>query len=295
MSWASTAHAIDQRLHAMDRFGRGHAGEIDQLEVAAGLLADRSGILDLDHRRQRRCRERRCPGPRLPCRLVGLLDRRVDIQRIEHACDHVAAVEALLELRGGEVVGRLVVAVVDLPADQIVGPGRGVIVALRRPGDPALAVRVHEQRQKLGAVADPVPADGAVAIGGDDQPAVRRDVDPPAAGTGRGSRQTSLPPASNSRSDQSAPRTNRSVPGTSATLRLVSSCLQDEFLAVQLRGELFTQSVTLMRSDPVVGGQRFVLGRIDRDGPARERKAQHTARRMVGDLNRPRIGADPQV
>lgn len=77
---------------------------------------------------------------------------------------------------------------VDVPADQVVAAERGVVVALRRPGDPALPIRVHEQRQHLLPVGDPVPADRAVRVGCDDQPRVRGDVDVPRRARHRPSR-----------------------------------------------------------------------------------------------------------
>ena len=88
-------------------------------------------------------RQRTCAGNEFHHRSIGLLDCLVLIQCIKHARDHVTPVEALLKLRGWKEVWRLVVAVVDLPADQVVGAGRGVVIAPRRPGDPALPVRVY--------------------------------------------------------------------------------------------------------------------------------------------------------
>src|SRR4051812_12058000 len=63
-----------------------------------------------------------------------------------------------------------------MPADQIVGPDRGVEIALRRPGNPALAVGVDGQRQQLLAVIRPPPADRAVAMRRYDQASITGNV-----------------------------------------------------------------------------------------------------------------------
>ena len=108
---------------------------------------------------------------------IGLLDRFVLVELGEHKLDDVGPVEAFAETRGGEEVGRLVPAAVELPADQILAAGRGHVVAGRRPGDPGLGLAVDEQRQQLLAVRPAMPADRAVVIGRDDDAAVRREID----------------------------------------------------------------------------------------------------------------------
>ena len=66
-----------------------------------------------------------------------------------------------------------------MPADQILGTRRGVVIPGRRPQHPALAIGVRKERHQLVAVTQAIPADGAVAESGDHDPAVARDVDAP--------------------------------------------------------------------------------------------------------------------
>ena len=111
--------------------------------------------------------------------LVRLFDRRVLVERVEHELDDVGAIEAVAEARGGEEVGRLVPAAIDVPADQILAAGRGHVIAGRRPGDPGFGLAIDEQREQLLAVGPAMPADRAVAIGRDDEAAVGGDIDAP--------------------------------------------------------------------------------------------------------------------
>ena len=119
----------------------------------------------------------------LAARLVGLGDGLAFIQRIEHAVDDVRAPEAVTKTAGRVEIGGLVLAPVDMPADQIFSAGAGVVVAGGCPEHPAFSVGKGEEGQQLLPIAQAVPADGAVAIGGDGQlaglRAVLGDVDAP--------------------------------------------------------------------------------------------------------------------
>src|SRR5207237_6326267 len=66
--------------------------------------------------------------------------------------DDVGPVEAVAEARRREEVGLARLAAVDLPADQLLAAGRGVVVARGRPEDPALLVAVREEGEQLLAV-----------------------------------------------------------------------------------------------------------------------------------------------
>ena len=68
----------------------------------------------------------------------------------------------------GSAIGRLIEAVIDVLADQLISPDRGIEIALRGPHDPALAIRMDEQSQQLQAIRRPPPADCSVAVGRDD-------------------------------------------------------------------------------------------------------------------------------
>ena len=138
---------INEQPHLRRRVALGRAHGVGHGQLARGC---RRALLRLDDRDRRRQdvehRRRRRRGPR---RRAGLRDRRVHVQLLEHAVDHVGAVEAVAEARGGVELGRLVPAPVHLPADQVLRPGRGVVVALRRPQHPALPVRVRVEGQQL--------------------------------------------------------------------------------------------------------------------------------------------------
>ena len=85
----------------------------------------------------------------------------------------------LLQLRRSDELAGLLPALVELPADILVAGDRGGVIALRRPQHPFAGLGIHEQRQNFLAVGKPVPADRAVAIGRDDEPAVARNVHAP--------------------------------------------------------------------------------------------------------------------
>ena len=96
---------------------------------------------------------------------LARLTAAVFIQRRQHQLDDVRPVEFVAEAVRREEVGGLLPAAIDVPADQFLGAGRGHVIALRRPGDPAPILGLHEQRQQLLAVGEPEPAYGAVAAG----------------------------------------------------------------------------------------------------------------------------------
>jgi hypothetical protein len=83
---------VDQRLDLVYRVRRRHSGDVGKRQLPTRHLAVRRRILDLDDRRQGRRREGGGLGDRFPGRFVGRRDGLVDIQRIEHARDHVTAV-----------------------------------------------------------------------------------------------------------------------------------------------------------------------------------------------------------
>ena len=133
-------------------------------------------------------RQMRGEGPRVFLALgrrVGLFNRRVFIERVEREVDDVGAIEAVAEARGGEEVGGLFPAAVDVPADQILAAGRGHVIARGCPGHPRLGVAVDEQREQLPAVRPAKPADRTVAIGRDNNSAVSREIHAPGNAGGR--------------------------------------------------------------------------------------------------------------
>ena len=84
-------------------------------------------------------------------RRVGLSDRFVFVARLQDKLDDVGPVIFGAELRGGEEVGLLRPAAVDVPTDQILAAGRGHVIAGRRPGDPFAALRLDEEGEQFRA------------------------------------------------------------------------------------------------------------------------------------------------
>ena len=78
------------------------------------------------------------------CRLVGLTNSLRLVERLQHEAHDVGAVVFGAALRHGEEVGLPISAAVDVPADQILSPGGGHVIAGRRPGDPFAALRLDE-------------------------------------------------------------------------------------------------------------------------------------------------------
>src|SRR5262245_2108843 len=72
-----------------------------------------------------------------------------------------------------------------MPAEQVFGPRRGVVVARGRPQHPALAVAMRKQGQQLLTVPQTIPADRAVAQGRCCDLTVAGDVDAPRASRDR--------------------------------------------------------------------------------------------------------------
>ena len=68
----------------------------------------------------------------------------IEVRRLQHALDHIRTIESVAELRNWIEIRHAVVAVVDVPADQFVRSEGGIVVTLRRPHDPALAVGMDE-------------------------------------------------------------------------------------------------------------------------------------------------------
>ena len=93
--------------------------------------------------------------------------------------DHLRAGEARAQARGRVEVRRRVRPPVQVPADQVLAPGRGGIVPERGPEHPAAPVRVRVQGQDLGPGVQPVPAQGPVAVAGDRAATVRGAVQCP--------------------------------------------------------------------------------------------------------------------
>ncbi len=79
----------------------------------------------------------------------------------------------LAEAPGGMEDGLAIIASIHVPADQGLAAGGGVPVAARGPHHPAAAVLVREEGEELLAVGGAVPADRAVAVGGEGEAAVR--------------------------------------------------------------------------------------------------------------------------
>ena len=174
--------AVHQRHHVAHRVGGLGLEADDHVAAVDGREVGRVGDVD-DRGQVLRHRLLRGFGPaRLP---VGAGERLAHVQLVEDQRHHVGPVEAVAEARGGVELGRLVPAAVHLPADQVLAAGRGHVVALGRPGHPALAVRVGVEGEQLRAVAEPVPADRAVAVGRHDQPPVAAHVHRP-GGAGHG-------------------------------------------------------------------------------------------------------------
>jgi hypothetical protein len=59
---------------------------------------------------------------------------------------------------------------VEVIADQVIGPRRGVVEALGSPEDPTLSIAVDEEGEGFCAVGGAIPADGAIAPSSDLQP-----------------------------------------------------------------------------------------------------------------------------
>ena len=76
-------------------------------------------------------------------------------------------------------VGGGVPAAVDVPAQHALRARGRRVEPLRRPGDPVRLVRQRHEGEQFHPVGHAVPADGAVAIGRDNEPAVAADVDRP--------------------------------------------------------------------------------------------------------------------
>src|SRR5215467_3270809 len=104
--------------------------------------------MNLYHRRQQRC-HRGSPCGRAAPRAVRFAYGLLDIEGgcLQHALNYIGAIEAIAELRDWVEIRRAVVAVIDMPANQFVTARRGIVVALRRPRDPTLAVGMDKERQ----------------------------------------------------------------------------------------------------------------------------------------------------
>src|SRR5262249_26691163 len=166
--------AIDQPLDGGHWFARGSA----QAEAHGNLRRrDRGAILrgeDLHYRRQPPLEDNSLLAP------IGLRVGQAEgfrlVEGIQDAGDHVWAVVGSAELPHREEVGRLGAAPVDVPANEFLSPRGGIVVARGGPQHPAFAVVVREEGEQLLAVAQTVPADGAVAKGGHGDLTVSRDV-----------------------------------------------------------------------------------------------------------------------
>ena len=109
-------------------------------------------------------------------RRIGLFHGLRFIAGAQNRLDDIGPIEPFPEPRGGEEVGLLVPAPVDVPADQVLGTGRGHVIAGRRPGHPALGRHVDEEREQFLAVRPAVPADRAVVVGRNHDGAVLAEV-----------------------------------------------------------------------------------------------------------------------
>ena len=104
----------------------------------------------------------------------------------QHLLHDVRPVKVIVELAGGEKVRLLVFAAVHVPADEALRALRAVEESVRAPEHPAFAVFVGEKGEQLAAaVRHVVPADGAVAVSGHSEAAVRGEIHRP-GGAGRG-------------------------------------------------------------------------------------------------------------
>jgi hypothetical protein len=111
--------------------------------------------------------------------LVGIAQGLGFVQGVQNAVDHIRPVEPGPKARRREEVRRCVHAPVDVPADQFFTTGGCVVVPRWRPQHPAFAVGMGEEGQQFLPVTHPVPAQGAIAIGGHDQAAISAEVDAP--------------------------------------------------------------------------------------------------------------------
>ena len=138
--------AVDKRGH----LGYGEAGGRAQAVFDGKPIArERAAFIrrkDRDDRRQLLRDLLRLPRPREPVRLG---DGLVLVEVVQHALHDVGPVELVAEARGGKEIRRVIPVAVHVPADQILRAGRGGVIALRRPSDIALVLRVHEQREQL--------------------------------------------------------------------------------------------------------------------------------------------------
>ena len=68
----------------------------------------------------------------------------VDVERIEDTRDYIGTIEAISKASDRVEVRGSIPAVIDVPADKFVGSGRGIVIALRRPGNPAPAIWMNK-------------------------------------------------------------------------------------------------------------------------------------------------------
>ena len=154
--------AVGERFQAIDRLARRRAQGVGDFDRVAGEMGTAGWRRDRDDWRQRRAkglrRDRAIGGLVRPANRLGF------VTRLEHEPHDVGTVVFGAELRGGEEIGLLRPAAVDVPADQVLAAGRGHVIARWRPGDPFAALRLDEQGEQLRAVAPAQPADRAVAV-----------------------------------------------------------------------------------------------------------------------------------
>lgn len=78
---------------------------------------------------------------------IGLLHGLDDAAGLQQAVQDVRSIERLAQLRGGEELGGLVFAPIDVPANQPFSRRTGRVIALRRPSHPVIPPDKHAQQQ----------------------------------------------------------------------------------------------------------------------------------------------------
>jgi len=157
--------AVDQHLDRGHTLARGRAHYIVHVDCRS---LDPVALLWREYRHDRRQWQRRS---RRSGR-GGRLQRLVDVESAQYCADGRGPIEALAKAARREEIGRVIETPVDMPADQILAAGRGVVIPSRRPQYPTLTIPVHEQRQQLLAIFIPIPADRPVPQGRHSKPAV---------------------------------------------------------------------------------------------------------------------------
>ena len=110
---------------------------------------------------------------------VRFISQTINLTTYWRLGDHVRAVEGGTELSHREEVSRLGTAAVDMPTDEVLSPGGGIVVARGGPQHPTFAVIVGEESEELLAITQAIPANSAVGEGGHGDLAAAGNVDAP--------------------------------------------------------------------------------------------------------------------